>query len=40
MFYDNDGRTAVNQTLKYHKKRLYIQRMQADGRLIEDKDRV
>ena len=40
MLDDDDGRTVVQQRLKNTEQHANIQRMQADGRLIEHKDGV
>ena len=40
MFDDHNGCTVFHKGLEYLKKRLYIQRMKTDGRLIKDKQRV
>ena len=40
MFNDEHSRPVIDQRLKYAKQRLYIQRMQSDGRLIKHKDRI
>ena len=40
MLNDDDGRTVVQQRLKNAEQHPHIQRMQADGRLVEYKDGI
>ena len=40
MLDDDDGCAAFDERFKDAQKRLHIQRMQADGRLIKDKDGI